>query len=53
MNNPFQNALAQLDRANKVKPFPAEFLLRLHQPNREINIAIPIEEVIKKLFKLL
>jgi glutamate dehydrogenase (NAD(P)+) len=43
MNSPFQNALAQLDRANRVKPFPAEFLLRLYQPNREINIAIPVK----------
>jgi glutamate dehydrogenase (NAD(P)+) len=43
MNNPFQNALAQLDRANKVKQFSAEFLSRLHQPDREINIAIPVK----------
>lgn len=43
MNNPFQNALAQLDRANKVKPFSAEFMSRLHQPNREIMVAIPVK----------
>jgi glutamate dehydrogenase/leucine dehydrogenase len=42
MNNPFQNAMLQLDRANKVKQFPKEFLSRLHQPNREIRIAIPV-----------
>ena len=42
MNNPFQNALSQLERATKVKQFPKEFLLRLHQPNREIRIAIPV-----------
>jgi glutamate dehydrogenase/leucine dehydrogenase len=42
MNNPFQNAMSQLDRAIKVKPFPEEFLSRLHQPNREIRIAIPV-----------
>ncbi len=42
MNNPFQNAMLQLDRANKVKTFDKEFLSRLHQPNREIRIAIPV-----------
>ncbi len=42
MNNPFQNAMLQLDRAVKVKPFSAEFLSRLHQPNREIRISIPV-----------
>lgn len=42
MNNPFQNAMLQLDRATKVKPFSEEFLSRLHQPNREIKISIPV-----------
>lgn len=42
MNNPFQNAMLQLDRATKVKPFTKEFLSRLHQPNREVRIAIPV-----------
>ena len=42
MNNPFQNALSQLDRANKVKQFSAEFMSRLHQPNRELHVAIPV-----------
>jgi glutamate dehydrogenase/leucine dehydrogenase len=42
MKNPFENALSQLERANKVKPFNQEFLSRLHQPNREIRISIPI-----------
>ena len=42
MNNPFQNAMLQLDRATKVKQFPKEFLSRLHQPNREVRIAIPV-----------
>lgn len=42
MNNPFQNALSQLERATKVKQFPKEFISRLHQPNREIRIAIPV-----------
>ena len=42
MNDPFQNALSQLERATKVKPFSKEFLSRLHQPDREIKIAIPV-----------
>ena len=43
MNNPFQNAMLQLDRATKVKAFNPEFLSRLRQPNREIHISIPIK----------
>lgn len=42
MKNPFENALSQLQRANSVKPFSPEFLSRLHQPNRQIDIAIPV-----------
>lgn len=42
MNNPFQNAMLQLERANKVRQFNPEFLSRLAQPNREIRIAIPV-----------
>ncbi|MCC6323708.1 Glu/Leu/Phe/Val dehydrogenase [Candidatus Nomurabacteria bacterium] len=43
MNNPFQNALSQLARANAVKPFSSEFMARLHQPNREVHISIPVK----------
>lgn len=42
MNNPFQNAISQLDRATKVKQFNNDFLKLLHQPNREIKISIPV-----------
>jgi len=42
MNNPFENAMSQLARASKVKEFNGEFLSRLHQPNREIRISIPV-----------
>lgn len=42
MNNPFENALAQLDRATKVKPMDASFLAKLHVPEREIRISIPV-----------
>ncbi|MDD3663120.1 MAG: Glu/Leu/Phe/Val dehydrogenase [Candidatus Pacebacteria bacterium] len=43
MKNPFENALSQLERATKVQPFNKEFLLKLHQPNREIRISIPVK----------
>lgn len=42
MSNPFENAMSQLNRAIKVKSFSKEFLSRLHQPNREIRISIPV-----------
>jgi glutamate dehydrogenase/leucine dehydrogenase len=42
MSDPFKNALLQLQRATKVKPFNPEFLSRLEQPNREVRIAIPV-----------
>jgi glutamate dehydrogenase/leucine dehydrogenase len=42
MNNPFQNALSQLERANKIKKFNPEFISRLHQPQREISTSIPV-----------
>ncbi len=42
MNNPFDNALNQLARANAVKPFPADLIERLKHPNREIHISIPV-----------
>ncbi len=42
MKNPFENALNQLERATKVKQFSEKFLKRLHQPNREIRISIPV-----------
>lgn len=42
MQNPFQNAMLQLERAGKVKNFSEEFLSRLHSPDREIHISIPV-----------
>ncbi|MES2930356.1 MAG: Glu/Leu/Phe/Val dehydrogenase [Patescibacteria group bacterium] len=42
MSDPFTNALAQLERANKVMPFNPEFLSRLYQPNREVRVSIPV-----------
>ena len=40
--NPFENALAQLARAARVKKFSPELLARLARPEREINVAIPV-----------
>jgi glutamate dehydrogenase/leucine dehydrogenase len=42
MNNPFQNALAQLERANKIKPMSESFIARMHVPEREVRISIPV-----------
>jgi glutamate dehydrogenase/leucine dehydrogenase len=42
MNNPFQNALAQLERANKIKPMSGSFIARLQVPEREVRISIPV-----------
>ncbi len=40
--NPFANAMAQLDKVAKIKSYDAEFLTRLRQPNREVRISIPV-----------
>ncbi len=42
MQNPFQNALAQLARANSAQEFPRSFIERLSNPNREVRISIPV-----------
>ncbi|MFH1089651.1 MAG: Glu/Leu/Phe/Val dehydrogenase [Candidatus Uhrbacteria bacterium] len=43
MQNPFENALKQLDRAAALQTFNPDFLLRMRQPNREIQISIPVK----------
>ncbi|MDO8659645.1 MAG: Glu/Leu/Phe/Val dehydrogenase [Candidatus Parcubacteria bacterium] len=46
MQNPFQNAMAQLEKVskiNKIKKFDKEFLVRLREPDRDIRISIPIK----------
>jgi len=43
MKNPFENALSQLTRATEVKQFNKETIERLHQPDREIKIYIPVK----------
>ncbi len=42
MTNPFENALAQLARANTVSPVNPTLLTLLQAPNREIRISIPV-----------
>jgi glutamate dehydrogenase/leucine dehydrogenase len=42
MQNPFQNAMAQLDKAVKVKNFDASFIARLKEPNHDIRISLPV-----------
>lgn len=43
MQNPYQNAMAQLDKVAKIKNFGDEFIARLRQPDRDIRISIPIK----------
>ncbi len=43
VENPFVNAMMQLDKVAKIKNFSSEFLTRLRQPNRELRIAIPVK----------
>ena len=43
MKNPFQNAMAQLDKVASLKNFNPEFLARLRQPDRDMRITIPVK----------
>ncbi len=43
MKNPFENAMAQLDKAVQIKNFGDEFIARMRQPDRDIRISIPIK----------
>jgi len=43
MQNPFQNAMAQLDKVAKIKDFGNEYISRFRQPNRDIRISIPVK----------
>ncbi|MBI2627421.1 Glu/Leu/Phe/Val dehydrogenase [Candidatus Nomurabacteria bacterium] len=43
MQNPFQNAMAQLDKVAKIKNFNDSFIARLRQPDRDIRISIPVQ----------
>ena len=43
MKNPYQNAMAQLDKVALLKDFNTEFIARLRQPDRDIRISIPVK----------
>jgi len=43
MKNPYQNAMAQLEKVAKIKGFDEEFIIKLKQPDREIKISIPVK----------
>ncbi|MFA6256793.1 MAG: Glu/Leu/Phe/Val dehydrogenase [Candidatus Paceibacterota bacterium] len=43
MKNPFENAMAQLDKASKLASFGDEFVSRMRQPDRDIRISIPVK----------
>lgn len=43
MQNPFQNAMSQLDKAASLGNFKEEFINSLRNPNREVRISIPVQ----------
>lgn len=43
MQNPFENAMAQLDKVARIKSFSEEFIERLRHPDRDVRISIPIK----------
>ena len=43
MQNPYQNAMAQLDKVAKIKKFPNKLIARLKTPDRDIKIEIPVK----------
>jgi len=43
VQDPFTNAMAQLDKVAKLKDFGSEFISRLRQPDRDIKISIPVK----------
>ena len=42
MNNPFDNAMAQLSKVAKIKKFDDNFIMRLRQPDRNVTVSIPV-----------
>lgn len=43
MHNPFENAMAQLDKVATLKDFGKEFIERMRHPDRDIRISIPVK----------
>ena len=42
MNNPFDNAMAQLSKVATIKKFNDNFIMRLRQPDRNVTVSIPV-----------
>jgi glutamate dehydrogenase (NAD(P)+) len=42
MQNPFQNAMSQLDKVAAITNFKTDFMTRMREPNRDIRISIPV-----------
>lgn len=42
MQNPFENALFQIRKANEVKKFPESFIDTIMHPDRQVRISIPV-----------
>lgn len=43
MQNPFQNAMAQLQKAAEIRKFDKEFVARMQAPDRDVRITIPVK----------
>lgn len=43
MQNPFENAMTQLDKVVAITNFDPEFVSRLRQPDRAITVSIPVK----------
>ena len=43
MQNPFENALAQLERATRLVEFNPDFLKQMRHPNRQVRVSIPVK----------
>ncbi len=43
MQNPFLNAMAQLDKVVEIKNFNQDLIKKLRQPDRDIRISIPVK----------
>jgi len=43
MKNPYENAMAQLNKVSTIKNFGNDFIACLREPNREIRISIPVK----------
>ncbi|MBI2631274.1 Glu/Leu/Phe/Val dehydrogenase [Candidatus Nomurabacteria bacterium] len=43
MQNPYQNAMAQLDKVSQIKNFGEDFIEKLRHPDRDIRISIPVK----------